>query len=310
MNNIIFFQPMFKEKIWGGSRLEKVFGMSIPSAETGECWLVSAHTEGETVVRSGAYEGWTLRELWDKKRELFGNMDGQEFPLLIKFIDANEDLSVQVHPDENSPLINNRDIRSKTECWYILDCEENTEIIYGHNASTREELREKIAAGKWDQLLSSIPVKKNDFVYVPGGTVHALKKGMLVLEIQQSSDTTFRLYDYGRLENGKPRTLHIEEAVQVINIPHTPWVPAYELLKENGAEKKVLARTPFFTVTMYTIDSRTTLQQDKPFLIVGVIEGEGSIDGVSIKRGDHFMLPYGYGSFELAGDMTIITSAL
>ena len=230
--------------------------------------------------------------------------------MLIKIIDAAADLSVQVHPDRDSLLVNNKDIRSKTECWYILDCEENTEIIYGHNANSREELRENIRAGKWEQLLRRIPVKKNDFVYVPGGTVHALKKGMLVLEIQQSSDTTFRLYDYDRLENGKARKLHIEEAIEAINIPHIPWNPAYEVINENGVDKTVLAHTPFFTVSMYKIDSQAILHQDKPFSIIGVLDGEGSIDNIPIHRGDHFMLPYGYGSYELKGSMSIIASTI
>lgn len=308
MREILFFEPIFKEKIWGGNRLKTTYEMDIPSHNTGECWAVSGHSQGESTIKKGTFDGWTLSELWNKKRDLFGNIEGAQFPLLVKIIDACDDLSIQVHPDNIYSWSKDNNIQPKTECWYVLDCEDGAQIIFGHTAKTLEELKQMISDNNWERLLQSKPVKKCDFIYVPSGTIHALKKGSLILEIQQPSDTTYRLYDYERLENGSPRELHIEEALKVIKVPHNPAEQAHIVEKNDHITKSTLAETPYFSVYKFDINGSIHLHQDKPFIIICVVEGNGIVDGIFIKKGDFFMLPSGYGTYNLEGKMTLILS--
>ncbi len=220
MNNLIFLKPIFHEKIWGGNRLNTVFNYEIPSEKTGECWAISAHKNGDCEVLNGSHAGQTLSYLWAHHRDLFGNVEGDYFPLLTKILDASDDLSVQVHPDDEYGLRHEGEL-GKTECWYILDADEDAELIFGHHAQTKEEFIQLVESNNWDQLLRKVKVKKGDFFHVPTGTVHALKKGTLVLETQQSSDTTYRLYDYDRLgDDGCPRPLHLKQSIDVALIPH------------------------------------------------------------------------------------------
>ena len=140
MKNIIFLAPVFKTMIWGGNKLATEFGYSIPSDNTGECWAISAHKNGDCEIKNGEYSGKTLSWLWDNHRELFGNVVGEVFPLLIKIIDAKTDLSIQVHPDDTYAKTYENGSLGKTECWYILDCNENADLIIGHNGKDKEEL--------------------------------------------------------------------------------------------------------------------------------------------------------------------------
>jgi mannose-6-phosphate isomerase len=215
---------------------------------------------------------------------------------------------VQVHPNDDYAALKGDGTRGKTECWYVLDCETGGEIVLGHNAKTQEELQSMVTEKKWEQLLRRIPAAKDDFFYVASGTIHALKRGMLVLEIQQPSDTTYRLYDYDRLENGIPRQLHIQESLEVTTIPYSPDTQEVHILKFENITKATLADTSFFSVSRYDVQGRVSLQQDMPFLIMGVIEGQGKIDNVEIKKGDHWLLPYHYGNYVLEGNMTLIVS--
>lgn len=308
MKEILFFKPVFKEKVWGGQKLKAEFNFNIPSNRTGECWLISGHIEGSTEVKNGTFKGETLQSLMKNSKEVLGGINGDEFPLLIKIIDACDDLSVQVHPNNDDASKISPNLYGKSECWYVLDCDEEAEIVYGHKALTKDELSEKVYSGKWNELLCKKPIQKGDFIYVPAGTVHALKKGTLVLEIQQSSDITYRLYDYDRLEKGKARELHLVESIKVISVPHREAIAKTEIVKEDTATKIVLAETQDFSVYKYIIEGEAKLYQDKPFLIVGVVEGEGTVDHQSIRKGDHFLLPYGYGDFILRGHMTVIAS--
>ncbi len=159
MQEPMFLKPVFQEKIWGGSRLRSVFGFDIPNDKIGEDWAISAHPHGVSVVENGEFKGKRLDELWSEHKELFGHPSEPVFPLLIKILDAEDDLSVQVHPDDAYGMKHEGEL-GKTECWYIIDAEPGAEIIYGHHAKTREELAEMIKDGRWDDLLKKVPVKK------------------------------------------------------------------------------------------------------------------------------------------------------
>ena len=220
MKEILFLGPIFKSMIWGGDRLRTEFSYDIPDDNTGECWAISAHPKGDSTIYKGIYKGKTLSWLWDNMRHLFGYRKETSFPLLVKIIDAKKDLSIQVHPDDS--YVNKHKLGSygKAECWYILDCDKEAEIVIGHNAKDKSELEHMIKEKRWMELIKSQRIKKGDFFYITPGTVHAIKAGTMLLEIQQSSDITYRLYDYDRLDKGKARTLHIKESIEVINCPH------------------------------------------------------------------------------------------
>ncbi|CRZ35127.1 mannose-6-phosphate isomerase type 1 [Herbinix hemicellulosilytica] len=308
MKEILFIDPVFKSMVWGGNRLKTEFGYDIPDEHTGECWAISAHPNGDCTIKNGTFKGKSLSWLWENKRELFGNRTEERFPLLVKIIDAKEDLSIQVHPDDKYAYENENGSFGKTECWYILDCKENGEIVIGHNAKDKEELKQMIEHKKWDELIRVCPIKKGDFFQITPGTVHAIKGGTMLLETQQSSDVTYRLYDYDRLDNGKPRQLHIKQSIDVINCPHMDAQTGGKIIKDKRWEIRELISCPYYTVKKIDLWGELKLAQDKDFMNVSIIEGDGEIDGIKVSKGDHFILPHGYGEFKLKGDMELIIS--
>jgi mannose-6-phosphate isomerase class I len=310
MKNIIFLEPVFKSMIWGGNKLETEYGYSIPSDNTGECWAISAHKNGDCTIKNGPYQGKHLSWLWDNHRELFGNATGDVYPLLIKIIDAKADLSIQVHPDDIYAKVNENGALGKTECWYILGCDEGGEIVVGHNAKDKEELKQMIADRRWQELIRVQSIREGDFFQIEPGTVHAIKKGTLILETQQSSDITYRLYDYDRLDNGKPRELHIDKSIDVIHCPHVDTKASGNLVTTEDCEMEELIKCNYYSVMKIKLHGEQVLHQEHPFLNVSVIDGSGEIDGNPIKKGDHFILPAGYGSFILKGTMELITSRI
>ncbi|NLK27942.1 MAG: mannose-6-phosphate isomerase, class I [Clostridiales bacterium] len=308
MKNILFLEPVFKSMIWGGNKLETKFGYSIPSDHTGECWAISAHKNGDCTIKNGPYEGKTLSWLWDNHRELFGNSQEEIFPLLIKIIDAKSDLSIQVHPDDEYARTRENGSLGKTECWYILECDEDAKIVIGHNAKDKEELKEMIAQKRWQDLIRLRPIKKGDFFQINPGTVHAIKGGTMILETQQSSDITYRLYDYDRLDNGKPRELHIDKSIDVIQCPHVDVEVGGNSLGDEAYHMEELIKCKYYTVKKISLHGEKEFDQNQPFLNVSVIEGSGEIDGTALKKGDHFILPSDYGTYQLKGNMDLIVS--
>ncbi len=308
----LFMKPVFQEKIWGGSRLRTVFGFDIPNDKIGEDWAISAHPNGVSVIENGPYQGQTLDQLWKEHQELFGHSTEDVFPLLIKILDAEDDLSVQVHPDDVYGLKNEGEL-GKTECWYIIDAKPGAEIIYGHHAQTREELAAMINEGRWDDLLTRVPVKKGDFFYVPSGTIHAIGKGIMILETQQSSDTTYRVYDYDRKDDsGQPRELHIQQSVDVTTVPaKTPDLNIQEVRKGDSAIVTYL-KTDFFNVYEWQVKGSLRFKKVAPYTLATVITGFGKLvingETYELNMGTSFILPNQIESWEIQGDVTIIAS--
>lgn len=313
-NEPVFLKPAFQERIWGGNKLQQLFNYDIPTASTGEAWVISAHENGPSIVLNGALQGKTLTEVWKNHPELFGltNSD-MEFPLLIKILDANDDLSVQVHPNDQYALEMAGKSNGKTECWYILDCDEGAEIIIGHKAKTHQEFKEMVANGEWEKLFQSVKVKKGDFVYVPSGTIHAIGKGIVILETQQNSDITYRLYDYDRTDNeGNKRQLHLNEAVTVASCPHQEVLfEKLSEIRESLASTKLIEEE-FFTVYHWLLDGKTEVPISSDFLLVSVINGEGWIETEAsqskIKKGDNFIVPATIGNYHIEGNLELIVS--
>ncbi len=306
---ILFLNPVLKELVWGGRRLVTEFPYESEAERIGECWAVSAHPHGDCAVKEGSFQGMTLSQLYRERRDLFGNLSYEEFPLLVKIIDARQDLSIQVHPDDNYARAVEKAPFGKTECWYIMDCPEDAALVVGHNAKTREELRQMIEEGRYEELIRQVPVQKGDMIQIDPGTVHAIKGGFLILETQQNSDITYRVYDYGRLVDGKPRQLHVRQSIDVIRVPDRSGEEAVKKaapLPENAWN--LLAESPYYKVWKLNVKGEFSFVQEHPFLILSVLEGSGTLEGRPVKKGDHMLIPCGYGSVSLTGEMECIAS--
>lgn len=301
---IILLEPVLMEKIWGGTKLEEIYNYPIPSNKTGEAWVISAHRNGSSIIKNGKYQGKTLRWLYDNHRYYFGDIQSKEFPLLVKILDAQSDLSVQVHPNDDMALKYND--FGKTECWYILDSGSDGEIIYGHNAKSKEEFQNLIAENKWNQLLKTKKIVPGDFIYVPAGKVHAIKANTQILEIQQSSDVTFRLYDYDRLDDkGNKRPLHIEESILATLIPDLEVKNEIVSKQEGLNVYETLIKSKYFTVKRLIIKEDVELENPL-FLLVSVLNGAGEIYGVGVKKGDNLVITSELNKFLVSGDLEII----
>lgn len=311
---ILKLKPIFQERIWGGRKLETDFHYPIPEGSIGECWGISAHDHGESIVEGGEFAGKTLSELWRKHRnKLFGDYKMDEFPLLIKILDANDDLSVQVHPNDLQASELEGEPYGKTECWYVIDAEPGSEIILGHKAQTKNDLEKLTSEERWDDLLQKQPVKRGDFIFVKSGTVHAIGKGIVILETQQSSDTTYRVYDYDRTDlEGNKRELHLEKALQVTTVPdsHALHTPQTETV--TGGEKTLLIEVPEFTVIHHKISGYDfRLEGRDSFQLISIIEGNGKIvwdrEVVEVKKGDHMIMTREVKELIASGEMEWIT---
>ncbi len=290
-SKIILLEPVSKSMIWGT-----------------ESWGISAHENGDCKVLTGPYQGNTLRWLWDEHRELFGNVSMEQFPLLTKVIDAKCDLSIQVHPDDAYAKEHENGALGKTECWYIMDCEQETSIVIGHHATSYEELDDMIKNRRWNDLIREVPVKKGDFFQINPGCVHAIKGGTTILETQQSSDVTYRLYDYDRLQDGKLRPLHIKQSMDVIRIPFDAS-SVNPVSKKEGWMEQLIA-CDYYRVWKGVVKGREILSLDAPFILASVIEGSVRIEKMDIKKGMHVIIPYGVTGIELEGDGELIFSTL
>lgn len=249
------FRPVYKDYIWGGRNLETRFGRSLPEGRVAESWEIAAHEDGDALVANGPLAGKTLtavhRQLgldlvgrnnaWAEKRN--------KFPLLVKLLDANDRLSVQVHPDDAYALANEGNELGKTEMWVVLHAEPGAAVILGVKKGTTPEMfRQAIDDGKLEPYLHHIPVQTGDVVCVPSGSLHAILAGLVIAEIQQNSNTTYRVYDWNRLQDGKPRPLHIDKALDVINFDQVePALPQPELIAAgDGIRRYRLCANEYF----------------------------------------------------------------
>ncbi|MEG0254640.1 mannose-6-phosphate isomerase, class I [Vagococcus sp.] len=311
----LFLKPVFQEKIWGGSKLKTEFDYPLESDKVGECWAISAHPHGVCTVENGPFKGEKLDELWKKHPELFGNSKEEVFPLLTKILDAADDLSVQVHPDDLYGKEHEGEL-GKTECWYIISAEPGAEIIYGHHAKTKEELKQMIDSGDWDHLLRRIKVKKGDFFFVPSGTIHAIGKGIMILETQQSSDTTYRVYDYDRKDDsGNLRELHIQQSLDVTNVPHIDPVLNIKQINDGDSSITTFVESDYFNVYDWEVSGILNFKRMSPYTLVSVLDGFGYIylndskKPTEIKKGQHFILTADAQKIRIEGNLKIIASS-
>ena len=304
----IKFENLYYERIWGGKDLEK-FRNNVPEGVIGESWDIACHKNGTGKVENGELKGKTFDEiiqLYGKK--LLGNeIDTKEFPLLIKLITAQDKLSVQVHPNDEYANRVEKD-SGKTEAWYVLDAEEGASLIVGTKECNKEKFKKAIDEGELDKYLNKIPVKKGDFFYVQSGLVHAICEGVVIAEIQQNSDTTYRVYDYNR-----GREIHVEKALDVIDFSLKGENSNGILIKKEGYDKTYLCLGEYFTIQKYKVNTSVKEKSDENrFYLFTCVDGNGLIkyDGKEerILMGDSIFIPAALGEYELVGDFTLLKS--
>ncbi len=276
------FQPTFRQYIWGGRRLEDVLGKSIGPGETfAESWEVVDHGADQSIVSDGPLSGKSLHELVETYgTALLGNAAGVQFPLLFKFLDANRDLSVQVHPnDQQAALLDPPDL-GKTEAWVVVDALPGSFIYAGLlNGIDRDALAEAVAVGRTETVLHRMEAKPGDCIFIPAGTVHAIGAGLLVAEIQQASDTTYRLFDWNRVDtDGKPRELHIEQALDVIDYQSGP-VTCSPPEPTDDPRIVSLVKCDKFSLRRWTFGEAKTIAADGRCRIVAVLTGSIVVEG-------------------------------
>ena len=268
------FKTMFVDKIWGGDYFKNNY-YSEASETCGEVWGISGIEGKSNITYLENNTPISLENLYKERHNLFGYYTSKEFPLLIKLIGANSNLSIQVHPNDDYARKHYNSL-GKSECWYIIDSEKDADIIVGHNAQTREELDQKINLHEFEMVVKKLKIKSGDMVNIPSGMIHSINKGTVVLEVQQASDITFRIYDYNRLENGKQRELNIKEALEVITVP----------------SKKVenTGKTEYFSFEVISIsDCIKIAHQHGDYYFV--IEGNGFFDDTKVQKGDFLFVP-------------------
>lgn len=312
--NPVKLSPAFKDYLWGGVRLKEEFNKRCDLTPLAESWELSAHKDGQSVVSGGEFDGLPLTEYVARigKAALGENAAKYDyFPLLIKLIDAKGDLSVQVHPSDEYALANEGEY-GKTEMWYVLDCEEGAGLYYGFSHDvTREEYERAIEEGRLCEILNKVAVKRGDVFFIPAGTVHAIGAGILICEIQQNSNTTYRVYDYMRRDkNGNLRPLHVEKALAVSDLRKSP-----ELVGVGDASDAILASCEYFTVRRLRLTGEGRIETDeKSFCSLIVTEGEGVLryEGgeLPFAKGDSIFIPAQKDSFEILGSCELIQSTV
>lgn len=309
------FKPIFMERIWGGDTLKSRYNFDIPeNKKIGEMWCLSDNTTAVSVIDDGEYAGVKINELTKKfYREIYGDKHNYErFPLLIKLIDAHDKLSVQVHPDDEYAYKYENGDSGKTEMWYIIDAKPGAKLICGlKKGTTKEQFKKLLEHERLEECLNEIEVNPGDVVYIPSGMVHAIGDGILICEIQQNSDLTYRVYDYNRVDtSGRKRQLHVNKALDVIdfNLRGDKIVPDFRNI--NGGRISEVLRTKYFSIDIFKIDTFVKIIKENIFNTLTVIDNpcklkykEGEIN---IKAGETILMPAQIDEFYLEGNSKII----
>ena len=319
----IKFKKCFIDKVWGGRAFETVLGMTLPENRSiGESWEVSSHKNGMSIVENGEFAGMTLEALKDKYgaeilgKDVFERFEGK-FPILIKYLDVNDRLSVQVHPSDEYALKVEGEF-GKSECWYIIDASEDAKLILGLKPGmTRETFLEKSKNKDFKDMFNEVSVKKGDFIDITPGVVHASLEGSVLLcETQQNSDTTYRIYDFDRTVNGVPRPLHLEKAADVINFGEVPVVTSEETrqnIKLRNCVKQELVRCKYFNVDKLKINGIFHDEISENFKVYSILEGEGNIiyndEKYPARKGDTYFIPANL-NVSVDGEVEILKSFL
>ena len=307
--------PSGKDYLWGGTRLKDEYGKNIDMTPLAESWECSVHPDGPCYVANGSYKGKTLKEVLDEHPEYIGTKANGEFPILAKFIDAKKDLSVQVHPDDEYAL-EYEGQNGKTEMWYIIDADEGASLIYGFKHKVSKEILERaIEKGELSKHLQKVEVHKGDLFFVPAGTVHGIGKGILLAEVQESSNVTYRVYDYDRVDkNGKKRELHFNKAVQVMDMGIAPDIKQKKRLVKYypGCSRELLCRCKYFETERIQVTKGFSFSvMENSFQVLMCLDGYGQVEvdvekPVRFSKVETVFLPAGIGRCLIIGDTSVL----
>lgn len=308
--------PEFKEIIWGGNRLKNEYNKKSNLNNIAESWELTCRNDGMNVISGGECDGCTLEEYINKEGfSVVTNQKLDRFPLLIKFIDAEDNLSVQVHPDDEYGLKNANSL-GKTEMWYIIDAKPGARLVYGLKKNcTVDEFKKAIENNTVESKLNYVNVKKGDVFFIPSGLVHAIGSGILLAEIQQNSNITYRVYDYNRVgKDGKPRELHINDALNVI-VNRTQDEIEKIQFSTNVKNATTLASCEYFTVDKFNIDGCSRFSTNvESFNSLLCLNGQGFIEynneKYPISKGDSYYVPANMGDYSVSGNLEIIVSKI
>lgn len=295
-------KPQIKEIIWGGNKMKEMFGKVYSFEKAGESWEVSTNDAGKSVIANGKLKGMTFSEAIAEFPEIAGSALS-DFPLMFKIIDANSDLSIQVHPNDEYAKTNENGSNGKTEMWYILHAEPDAKIGYGFNKDmTDDEIRAAIDNGDLEKYIRYINVKQGETYFIPAGTVHCLCSGLVVAELQQNSNVTYRLYDYNRTDkNGNKRELHIEKALDVISKDNTEP----KAVLDEGLQQQNLVYCNYFVCDVVSPEKEYTDCTVEGCHLLFFKDGSGKISYVGgsekFKRGDTFIIPKSLGEYKICG---------
>jgi len=306
--SILKLKPVLKNYIWGGNTLKKIYKRS-SLEKVAESWEMSIHHDGESIIDGGEFNGITLSEYLKNNKNSLGNIN--ELPILIKYIDAGGNLSVQVHPNDEYSKKNEND-NGKTEMWYIISAKKGAGIYCGLNKEiNKDEFKSLIAENKIESVLNFIPVSAGDCFLIEAGTLHAICQGVIICEIQQSSNITYRVYDYGRVGiDGKPRQLHIEKALDVTKLQKfIDNTGTEKYLNINGNKTRLLTKCKYFICKEVIVKSNFNYCDDKSFSVINFIKGKGTINGCNYIDGDTFFIPCKEKVYVIGSAKIIISSA-
>ncbi len=309
--------PYVSETIWGGRKLIDEYGVKTEKKNAAEGWMLSCHEAGASVAANSEFAGISFAEVIKNNPELCGKNAEKfdDFPILIKFIDAMDNLSVQVHPTKEYCEKTGRG-QSKTECWYIIDCDEDAYLILGFNDKiSPAQFKDAIENNTLTDYVSKVPVKKGDFFFIESGTLHAICKGILLAEVQESSNTTYRIYDYNRVgADGKPRELHVEDGAAVTKLEKYSQ-PDFSNPALDTDERRLLADCPLFKV--WKLDTNGEFcgnATEESFVSLLIMDGEGSLEccgeTLALKKGDSIFIPANAGEYKLCGKLEIIETRI
>ena len=296
-DKILFLESPLREMIWGGKYFKDVLGLTNEDKDFGEYWTISGYSTFPSIIKNGKYQGYSLDKLYKEHHELFASSMSKEFPILVKLIATSADLSVQVHPDDEYAKRDN-DL-GKTESWLMLSSDKG-KIVYGHTAKTKEELAMKARNNDFS-FLKYNDVKKGMFVKVPSGTIHALGKGLVLLEVQQSSNLTYRLYDYDRLDkNGNKRELHLDKAIDVITVPNEVTIDDMDYL--DNRDDFVLWDNDFFNIKLINVRRKIRfINNEHKYYLCTVASGYFKYEDTCIKVGESFIVTTKCENEEISG---------